>query len=188
MLQLTDRQWKPFAMKSIFEIDSGRDIYEAERVNGSTPYISSSAMNNGIAHFVSNTNKSLEANCISINRNGSVGFCFYHPYSALYSNDCRKLRLRRHRNRHVSLFMTHVIMMQKDKYNYSVKMGTGRLMRQNIMLPVDAHGEPDYAFMEAYIRERENALLTRYSAFVKSRTIPHRGGGKTSSQGPLEAI
>ena len=60
--------------------------------------------------------------------------------------------------------------------------------RQNIMLPVDAHGEPDYAFMETYIRERENALLTRYSAFVKGRTIPCRGGGETSLQSRLESV
>ena len=49
------------------------------------------------------------------------------------------------------------------------------------MLPVNAKGKPDYAFMEAYIRECENALLARYSAFVKSRTIPCMGGGKAFS-------
>lgn len=174
-MKLTDRKWMPFAMKDIFEIESGRDIYDAERVKGQTPYITSSAMNNGVTHFIANKNESLEANCISVNRNGSVGFAFYHQYVALYSNDCRKLRLRVHRTKHVSLFMTQVIMMQKSKYNYGVKMGTGRLMRQNIMLPVDSANKPDYAFMEAYVKERERALLARYSAFVKKSTIPHRG-------------
>lgn len=187
-MKLTDRKWMPFAMRDIFEIESGRDIYDAERKIGTTPYITSSAMNNGVTHFIANSNESLEANCISVNRNGSVGFAFYHQYAALYSNDCRKLRLRQHRNKYVSLFMTQVIMMQKSKYNYGVKMGTGRLMRQNIMLPVDSNNKPDYAFMEAYIKEREKALLTRYSAFVKKSAIPCRGGGKTSSQGRLETV
>jgi len=33
----------------------------------------------------------MESNCISVNRNGSVGYAFYHCYEALYGNDTRKL-------------------------------------------------------------------------------------------------
>ena len=39
MLQLSDRKWKPFLLKDICDIESGCDIYDAERVSGDTPYI-----------------------------------------------------------------------------------------------------------------------------------------------------
>lgn len=49
---------------------------------------------NGIGYFVGNMNKSIAKNAISVSRNGAgVGSLFYHEYSALYSNDCRKVKL-----------------------------------------------------------------------------------------------
>lgn len=166
MLNLNDREWRPFFLRDICDIESGCDIYDAERVLGNTPYITSSALNNGIKYFVGNNNGTLEANCISVNRNGSVGYSFYHKYPALYSNDCRKLRLKKHNNEYVALFITNQIMQQKDKYNYSIKMGTARLKKQKIMLPVDEHGAPDYSFMEQYIKERERQLIQKYKNFI----------------------
>lgn len=166
MLNLNDREWEPFFLKDICDIESGCDIYDAERISGNTPYITSSAMNNGIKYFVGNNNGTLEANCISVNRNGSVGYSFYHKYPALYSNDCRKLRLKKRNNEYVALFITNQVMQQKDKYNYSIKMGTARLKKQKIMLPVDEQGEPDYAFMEQYIKERKSQLVQKYKDFI----------------------
>lgn len=170
MLQLSDRKWKPFLLKDICDIESGCDIYDAERVSGDTPYITSSAANNGIKYFVGNNNGTLEANCISVNRNGSVGYSFYHKYKALYSNDCRKLRLKQNNNKHVAIFITNQVMQQKDKYNYSIKMGTARLKKQKIMLPIDEQGNPDYTFMEQYIREREKQLIQNYIDFIDKNT------------------
>lgn len=175
MLNLNDREWRPFFLRDICDIESGCDIYDAERVLGNTPYITSSALNNGIKYFVGNNNGTLEANCISVNRNGSVGYSFYHKYPALYSNDCRKLRLKKHNNEYVALFITNQIMQQKDKYNYSIKMGTARLKKQKIMLPVDEHGGPDYSFMEQYIKERERQLIQKYKNFIGENI--QSGGG-----------
>lgn len=49
--------------------------------------------------------------------------------------------------------------------------------REKVLLPVNAQGEPDYAFMEAYVKEREKALLKRYSAFMQSRASLLQGRG-----------
>lgn len=91
-LNIENKCWGEFFIEDIAEISSGRDIYDAERVSGDIPYISSTAKNNGIGYLVGNTNNTIEENCLSVNRNGSVGYSFYHPYKGLFSNDCRKLR------------------------------------------------------------------------------------------------
>lgn len=164
--QIQNKVWKPFRIKDIFSIESGCDIYENNRINGLTPYITSSAVNNGIGYFISNKNKSIDSNAISVNRNGSVGYAFYHQYAALYSNDCRKLKLKENepfKNKYVYLFMTTQIMQQKEKYNYSLKMGTERLSSQNIMLPIDSKGNPDYEYMEQYIK---NLMLRKYQDYL----------------------
>ncbi|MBR4153530.1 MAG: N-6 DNA methylase [Selenomonadaceae bacterium] len=157
---LNQKNWRPFFIKDVAEILSGRDIYESERQAGDNPYIGASANNNGVCHFISNENETLEKNCISVNRNGSVGYAFYHPYAALYSNDCRKLRPRVS-NEFVSIFIAHQITAQREKYNYGYKMGTARLNRQKIMLPVNDAGEPDFEYMEAYIRNIEVAAIKK---------------------------
>ena len=161
-----NKKWKAFFISDICEIESGRDIYDAERIEGDVPYITSTSTNNGIKYYVSNTNETLEENAISVNRNGSVGYSFYHKYKALYSNDCRKLKLKQCCNEFIALFITNQITQQKDKYNYGYKMGTGRLKRQRIMLPITDDGQPDYAFMEQYIREREDKLKQKYIDFI----------------------
>ncbi|MBD2786280.1 restriction endonuclease subunit S [Xenorhabdus sp. DI] len=159
LLRPEDKEWNEFFIEDIAEIVSGKDIYDAERVSGSTPYISSTAKNNGVGHFVGNKNNTLEDNCLSVNRNGSVGYSFYHPYKGLFSNDCRKLRPK-FKSEYVGLFLSNQISCQREKYNYGYKMGTGRLKRQKIMLPIDENGKPDYPFMEEYT----NALMEKKKA------------------------
>lgn len=157
-LSLESRSWNAFFIEDIAEIVSGRDIYEKERLNGLVPYITATANNNGIGYFVANNNDTLESGCLSVNRNGSVGYCFYHPYEALYGNDTRKLRPKKN-NRYVALFISLCITKQREKYGYGYKMGTGRLKRQKILLPVDANNNPDWDFMESYMKQKEHQIL-----------------------------
>ena len=163
VIPLNEKIWRPFFISDVAEILSGRDIYEDERKAGNNPYIGASSRNNGICHFVSNENETLESNCISVNRNGSVGYAFYHPYAALYSNDCRKLRPRV-QNEFVSIFIAHQITAQRGKYNYGYKMGTERLKRQKIQLPINDDGEPDFDYMEAYVK---NSMSAQYRKYLK---------------------
>lgn len=130
LLDFNEINWKEFALDKIGTIKSGKDITKKEMVFGETPYVSSTANNNGISAYISNNNKTLESNCISINRNGSVGYAFYHPYPALFSNDCRKLITQHNTNKYISLFIVNQIKAQKDKYHYGYKMGTNRLKKQ----------------------------------------------------------
>lgn len=165
-MKLSDREWDKFFIKRICDVCSGRDIYDAERIEGNIPYITSGSVNNGIKYFISNINDTLEENAISVNRNGSVGYAFYHKYKALYSNDCRKLKLKEYNNEYVSIFITQQIMQQREKYNYGYKMGTGRLQKQYIMLPVNEAGDPDFDFMEKYIKELFEDKKQSYLTFV----------------------
>jgi len=167
VVSLNDIEWGEFFISDVAEILPGRDIYNAERVIGDTPYVSATANRNGIGHFISNTNASFESGCLSVNRNGSVGFAFYHPYSALFSNDCRKLRLK-HKNKYVGIFVAQQITNQKDKYGYGYKMGTARLKRQKIMLPSTSLGQPDYHYMEHYMRRLEYQKLKDYLDYKNS--------------------
>ena len=166
--KLENMEWKEFFIEDVVKILSGKDMYKAERIKGITPYISATANNNGIGHFVSNDNNTKESGCLSVNRNGSVGYSFYHPYDALFSNDCRKLRLRQP-SKFVGIFISQQITKQKAKYGYGYKMGTGRLKRQKILLPSTIIGEPDYSFMADYIRDNIQEKIKTYKTYISKR-------------------
>ena len=145
---LKNINWKEYFIEEICNIYSGKDIYERERIEGQTPYVTSTANNNGIGYFVSNTNETLDEHVISVNRNGSVGYSFYHNYKALFGNDTRKLK---YQNEFVGKFISFMLLQQKEKYGYGYKMGTARLKRQKIMLPSNINGDPNYDFMKKYM-------------------------------------
>ena len=147
---LKNIKWKEYFIEEICDISSGKDIYEKERIEGKIPYITSTSNNNGIGYFISNTNETLDEHIISVNRNGSVGYSFYHTYKALFGNDTRKLKLK-YQNEFVGKFISFMLLQQREKYGYGYKMGTARLKRQKIMLPSNINGNPNYDFMEKYM-------------------------------------
>lgn len=153
MERLNEKQWKAVPIDDLADVDSGRDIYAQDRIKGKTPYVTSGTANNGIGYFVGNENDSLTANAISVNRNGAVGEAFYHPYLALYGNDCRRLTLRKDRRAGTQIFVARAVSQQKRAFSYSRKLGTARLKRLHVMLPVDDKGKPDYAYMTHYSTE-----------------------------------
>lgn len=159
--------WDSFFIESIGDVKSGKDITKKSMVSGDTPYISATALNNGVSAFVGNENTTLEKYCISINRNGSVGYAFYHPYNALFSNDCRKLITGL--DKYCSLFIVNQIKAQKDKYNYGYKMGTNRIKRQKILLPINDEGEPDYNYMRQYLINTEISMLKKYLSYINDK-------------------
>ena len=151
-----------FFIEDVFEVLGGRDIYEQERIEGDYPYITATARNNGVGYFVANQNNTYEAGCLSVNRNGSVGYCFYQPYKALYGNDTRKLRPV-FKSDYASKFISLCISQQKDKFGYGYKMGTARLKRQKIQLPIDTDAsEPAWFEMEQFMRVKEVYSILNY--------------------------
>lgn len=169
MERLSEKEWKAVPIDDLADVDSGRDIYVQDRIKGKTPYVTAGTANNGIGYFVGNENDSLAANAISVNRNGAVGEAFYHPYLALYGNDCRRLTLRKDRRAGTQIFVARAVSQQKGAFSYSRKLGTARLKRLHVMLPVDDKGNPDYAYMTLYTTEVRWGMLMRYKNFIAGR-------------------
>lgn len=166
MKKLNEKEWKDIELGKIADVNSGRDIYAQERTDGDTPYITSGTANNGIGYFVGNDNDSKAKNAISVNRNGAVGEAFYHPYEALYGNDCRRVNLHDAKDEETQLFAAQCISEQKEAFSYSRKLGTARLKRLHVILPVTDSGKPDYDYMAQYTSEMRRGMLMRYKNYI----------------------
>ena len=131
--------------------------------NGKIPFIGASDCNNGVTGFISNINASMDSNVLGVNYNGSVGESFYHPYTAIFSDDVKRLRFTNgDNNKQTLLFLKIALTMQKSKYAYGYKFNAHRMRRQMIMLPSCKNGEPDYQFMDKYIEQLEIKQIVKY--------------------------
>lgn len=157
----TNREWKEFFLEDVVLIDSGKRLTKADMMLGNMPFIGASEMNNGITAFTCTTNESLDSNVLGVNYNGSVGFSFYHPYKAIFSDDVKRLRWKdvARNNKYTLLFLSSVIGQQKDKYAYGYKFNAQRMKRQKILLPICIDGTIDWQFMEEYMRLKEKQIL-----------------------------
>lgn len=157
--------WGFFEVQEIAEVFSGQDIYAQERIEGNIPYVTAGASNNGIGYFVSNENKTLSNDVISVNRNGAVGQAFYHPYEALFGNDTRRV-IPNYKNKYSSLFLAYMIILQKEKYDYGLKMGTKRLKKQKILLPITKKNIVDWQFMKKFMKQIELEQIKKVKEYL----------------------
>lgn len=155
--------WKDFWIEDVCEIKSGIRLTKANQEIGLRPFVGASDSDNGVTAFVSNTNKSLDANVLGVNYNGSVVENFYHPYEAIFSDDVKRLKWKDeiYGNKYTYLFLKQMILSQKIKYAYGYKFNGERMKRQKIMLPVAETGLPDYDYMKSYMQKQELEQIFR---------------------------
>lgn len=158
-LELSERSWHLFTVSKVVNVNSGRDYPKMQRSIGTIPYVSSSSKTNGVTDNINMdelTPNNFSKSVVSVARNGSVGYSFYHPYLAYFSGDVRYIESS-NLNIYTGLFLTKVIMSQKSQFAYGFKLGTERLKNLKISLPVDDVGNPDWNFMEQYIKSLPNS-------------------------------
>lgn len=164
---LESKKWDQFYIEDLFKISSGKRLTKSDMKPGETPFIGATSFNNGITKYVGNTNDSIDINVLGVNYNGSVVENFYHPYNCLFSDDVKRFHLKHYPdNKYVLLFFKSIILKQKVKYIYGYKFNANRMNNQIILVPVNDSGEPDYVFMEKYMKNLEKEILEKYLSFV----------------------
>lgn len=158
---LDEVEWKEYIIDEILEVKSGVRLTKDEQEDGKFPFIGASDNKNGITAYINNTNSSTDSNVLGVNYNGSVGYAFYHPYKATFSDDVKRVRFKKGpNNKYTLLFLKHIIERQAKKYAYGYKFNGQRMKRQIIKLPT-VSGEPDFVFMEQYMKRMENNIIQR---------------------------
>ena len=182
-LSLDSRNWKEFFLEDIVSINGGKRLTKADMQLGNMPFIGASELNNGITAFTCSINESLDNNVLGVNYNGSVGFAFYHPYRAIFSDDVKRIKWKSslHNNRYTLLFLASMIGQQKCKYAYGYKFNSQRMKRQKILLPIQSNNTIDWGFMEAYMKQKERQILKPTIERLCKRLIISdiSGGGKS---------
>ena len=151
-------------MTEIFsQIHRGKRLKTMDHESGTTPYVSSSALNNGVDAFIGNKDKvRIFEDCLTIANSGSVGACFYHAYKFVASDHVTHLKNTGF-TAYQYLFLSVMCSKLSNKYNFNREINDRRISREMILLPTTSDGKPDFAYMDAYgrkiVRDRIESYL-----------------------------
>ena len=153
-MSLDIKKWKWFNLGNLFTFEKGERLTKLDRISGDIPLITASENNNGIAGFISLENfenkKKIFENKITIDMFFNV---FYHDYKYFSDDNIHTLiPIKFELNKYNALFLVTVLSKLKYKYAYGRQVRLMRLPFEKIKLPVDKKGNPDWQFMENYIK------------------------------------
>lgn len=157
-VKLDINSWQEFIYSDLFEIERGKGPRKKDlNGEGSTPFVTSTDQNNGWTDFT-NVKPMHEANVIGVNRNGSVAYAFYQPIPFCSTEDVHIFKPKFTLNKYIALFLVTLIRKEKYRYNYGRKWGIGRMNISTIKLPTNSDGQPDWIYMENYIKSLKYSM------------------------------
>lgn len=168
MLNLDEKKWNVFFLKDLFpEIQRGKRLIKDKHVTGRMPYISSTALQNGVDNFIGNKSDiRVFANCLSIANSGSVGTSFFQPFKFVASDHITHLKNPSFKKQHY-LFIATITSRLSDKYNFNREINDLRISREQILLPTNSYDQPDYAFMKDYVSDLEDKKRKVYLKYLE---------------------
>jgi len=145
--------WKEFRIGEIFNIKgSGKSKTICEVKEGIYNYITTKATLNGINSKSNYYNNN--ANVITVD-SATIGISFYQDKQFVASDHIEILEPKKYKlNRFVGLFLSTILRQNMYLYNYGRKRSQTRIAKEIIYLPIDDSGNPNWKFMECYVKER----------------------------------
>lgn len=153
------------------KIQRGKRLTKGNQQSGETPYVSSTAANNGVDNFIGNSKgvRTFE-NCLTLANSGSVGSTFFHHYTFVASDHVTALILEKP-NKYIYLFLSGIIRRLEEKYSFNREINDKRIQREKILLPVNSDGLPDWQFMEDFIKQKEQKQIADLKDYYADKAV-----------------
>lgn len=170
MTTINTETWRKYKICNLFEIKRPAARSRMHYDSGEVPFVTSGYYNNGVLTYLSPKNdEELEkGNCISVSP--IDGSAFYQPIDfmgrggagssiiLLYNNKI---------NKYSGLFIATIIRKAFGKYLYNNMANKVVIATEEILLPSDINGQPDYLFMEMYMKNLEQRTIKNFE-LIKS--------------------
>ena len=159
---LDDVRWKKFKIIEILGKSNNSKAYHSENLKFSVqnekgiPYVTRTNLNNGLFSIVKYDDYKINpSNTITLGAENAKYFYQPYPYitgNKMYYYNSKKI------NKYSGLFITKCLndSIKNCGFGYGMGLTGKRSDTRSFMLPVDDNGEPNFEFMEKYIK---NILL-----------------------------
>lgn len=166
--------WKNFLMRDVFPTlvqGKSKGLNHIQKTDNGISYLGATNQNNGVLCFVNSIDSLIQkGNCIAFIRNGegSMGYSVYKAENFIATSDMT-LGYNKHMNRYTGTFITTIADRVRGKYNFGYKRSATRLSKEIISLPVDNDGDPDWEYMEIYMRNIESKQILQYLQSIRTK-------------------
>ncbi len=171
MGKIDTSKWEAFPISMLFSVVKGTRLTKANMRDGNINFIGASAINNGITAHIANDEHIHPENTITITYNGSVGEAFYQDKIFWASDDVNVLYPKFALNKYIALFIIPVLKQAGEKYAFIDKWKKEDMEKDCILLPVDDNHQPDFSYMESYMKNQKiavSASLTKLQSAKRS--------------------
>ena len=170
--------WGEFKVGDLFNIELAKGDIQAKLSNeGNIPLVSSGMTNNGICKYISETNQSelFPSNSITVDMFGKAFYQntqFYAVGHGRVNILIPKEKIKMTEN--IGKFICSIIeKTTSQKYQFNNMCSSKALIYHKIKLPIDKNGEPDWNYMESYMKHIEKLSQEKLSRLIQIL----RGGG-----------
>lgn len=148
------RSWGGFRVGALFEIKYSKVYHtrQLEEVAVGLPYVTRGQYNNGLKCHVKDSDK-LVHNPGGVISFGAEGSAFFYQKNEYVSGRDMYYLDTRHLSEAACLFVVSCLSVIAEKYSYTNGMFPKKVADDFIKLPVTESGEPDWAYMEDYMRQ-----------------------------------
>lgn len=148
------QNWREFRVGDYFEVFTGGDMWLDEEQSGTIPVICLGAENNGVCGYIGYNSKHrlYPGNSISVAGWAGGLFAFYQDKDFYVKGRLKVLVPKFDNNRYISLFLCTMLNKEDYRYSYGRKASAEHVPNTIIKLPSTISGEPDWKFMEDYIK------------------------------------
>ncbi|AHM59210.1 restriction enzyme subunit beta/N-6 DNA methylase [Flammeovirgaceae bacterium 311] len=170
-MDLKDVHWGKFVIQDLFTIKIGKNVdgNKVDKNGGQVAYITRKESENGLDGFIDYKEEYLNVDRPVITIGNETAEPFVQEYPFFTGTKVNILISKNNVSKEALLFISQSLKLHKSKYSYSYTINSTRLKRQIIQLPINSEGNPDYAFMELYIRQKELEKTTKFQNYIAKR-------------------
>lgn len=167
-LRLDDVEWKEFFILDIFDFHArGRRLTLQHRVLGKIPFVTAGESDNGISSFISNKEQTEYENAITIDMFGNA---FYQKGKFKCDDNITVLKNKKF-SPEIYLFLTSRLNILRNKYSYGSQLRPNRIKRDRIFLPIDQDEQPNWQFMEDYIKQEQKIIAQKVIDYYEQKML-----------------
>lgn len=170
---LVEPEFKEFRVEDLFEITTHALHNSGDfTIEGEIPYITRTTFNNGVAKYVdeAETKEIVSGNAIAIA--GETAKLYYQPYDFVVGTKVAVMRYEAINRENAMYVISAIEKSVSSQFGFSNILTGKKLKELTITLPATPSGDPDWEYMQSYIKEIDYQKKMQINNYVeyKNRT------------------
>lgn len=176
-LKLTDVEWGEFKVKDIFEVTNSKPYHKQNLkiTQRGVPYITRTSFNNGLEEVIEDVGfRKNPKNTITLGAENAD--FFYQSVEYITGNKMYYIQ-NENITKNIGLFLVQTFRnsIKDSGFGYGKGLTGTRFKERLVMLPIDSQGQPNWQFMEDYIKQEQKQQAQKIIDYYERKLVELAG-------------